>query len=84
MISAMGSSPNAPTFFFISVSALNAPTSSSLSPTLSFENASDELKSGYYKIETFYGNKPLDAYYLGGLHSIHFGNLFHHRRLMIV
>ena len=80
----MGSSSNAPTSPFSSVSAPNAPTPPSSSPTLSSENSSDKSESGYYEIKTFYGDKPLDAYYPGGLHPVHFGDLFHHGRLMMV
>lgn len=84
MISAMGSSSNALTSPFILVSAPNAPTPPFSSPTLSSERSSDESESGYFDIETFYGDEPFDAYRPGGLHPVHFGDLFHHGRLMMV
>lgn len=58
--------------------------SSSNAPTLSSQGSFDEPESGYLDIETFYGEELLDAYRPGGLHPVHFGDLFHHGRLMMV
>lgn len=65
-------------------SSSNAPTPLSSSPTLSSQSSSDESESGYFDIETFYGDELLDAYRPEGLHPVHFGDLFHHGRLMMV
>ena len=68
-----------------SVSAPNAPTPPSSPPkTLSSQSSFDKPESGYVHPEILYENEPFDAYRPGGLHPVHFGDLFHHGRLMMV
>lgn len=85
LIFAMNSSSNAPTSPPSSVSPTNALTLPFSSPTLSSQSSSDEWESGSLDIQAeFYSNKLLEAYRPGGLHPVHFGDLFHHGRYMIV
>lgn len=56
----------------------------SILATDSIFSSFDESESGSLDIETFYGNEPLDAYRPGGLHPVHFGDLLHHGRYMMV
>ncbi len=78
----MDSSSIAPTSPPSSVSPPNAPTPPSSPPeTLSSQISFDEPD---VDAETLYENEPFDAYRPGGLHPVHFGDLLHHGRLMMV